>query len=632
MYSVLPQRVGPPTVEPTRFGRTGSPVLLVPPRLASYLAQPLTGETIAVVSRRPSQFWTTGEEYNTLIASAQQMVSDVSGRDIFDEYERNRLTKFVQWRSMPVGWQVIEGGLLEDRPIIRGAEGRRLWGRMISAVWRNQLGALGWGRAQLAAAATGHLRMYADRAKGAPFHFASKLDWSEARWHIMAARGMWTGRLDPRQLALQCMESVPWMRDEWYAMSFVRLQGSAKPSNVYRLAEGGLVPDHSVAHRYPKVRTIWSVPMWINAVMRPSLGMMAAVIKASPWHAVDTTVVRRRIAEWAARGLEIWSEDASGFDQSIPGEAIRAVTDYDVELSKWLGRPEAFTRSLAATYEAVHSMGVLGPRVRQGEAARLWARDGRAVVSGLSLTTAIDTWVRLGSVVQVYAWTVGTSLDNAWDGLRSGRWGVLIYGDDAVVAVPPGTSTAAWQANMAQLGFTTKLEAGATFLMRWYGYGRSAGSFEAYGFASNMFNNSVNRETQNEAKTETIAALGIAARLEACRGSPNLGKLKAAYMRGTAPMQEAYGRAVREGLGALSDQVARELLTLPADQRRKEIEQLVQARSASGELTGLLVDVAEQTEKSTTTDITAAEYAFDELTFRALTRKLARRAREERPR
>jgi hypothetical protein len=168
--------------------------------------------------------------------------------------------------------------------------------------------------------------------------------------------------------------------------------------------------------------------------------------------------------------------------------------------------------------------------------------------------------------------------------------------------------------------------------MRWYGDGYTAGQTAPHGFVANMFGNSVNRETQNEARTETIAALGIAARLTATSSSPYANLLDQAYMRGTEPMIHSYRRAKTQGLPALAAAVQAELEAMPAPGRRRELELLIPLLSSAGGVPSALATLDDETSASTTTDITAPEYAYDAKVFIALTNKLSLRAQTERAR
>jgi hypothetical protein len=203
--------------------------------------------------------------------------------------------------------------------------------------------------------------------------------------------------------------------------------------------------------------------------------------------------------------MRIWSDDISGFDDSV---CFRHQQDLaDGVLVHWLGA------GLTDLYKHTSTMPLVSGPCAQGDRAYLWRRRG-AILSGLITTTTEGTLINLACVISCVASSLyGGDVSAAITGHALGKWAALVQGDDTLLMAPKGLDPLRYAAAARRHGLTRELQDYPVFLMTWYGPGSSW-----HGLSSRAVMKTATRE--HDAPGPATELFGAAVRWHRCRNDP----------------------------------------------------------------------------------------------------------------
>lgn len=246
---------------------------------------------------------------------------------------------------------------------------------------------------------------------------------------------------------------------------FSRLQGGRKPirAYVYSPSERGPVARADYDGCYPRWRGVFAVNMTYNLSMRPGTGYLTGLLRMTPHVQVRParvgaylqTVIRKSGRPWS----DINEADETNFDlyQDTPQlrAALRILAKYD---------PPA-----AEVYMSMVHHPVLSPRYDPSAGAFMLHKD-RAVLSGMTPTSLVDTLINLAQHIICFARFWNVDYDTAW--ARVGAMDdclVVCMGDDTLVILPRGMTSRHYEDFFTkEVGAVMKVSEGSTFLSTTY--------------------------------------------------------------------------------------------------------------------------------------------------------------------
>lgn len=530
----------------------GRPISQVTPRMRGYLRRDLK---IAIDEEDPVGFWYQNEdEFGAFADAAAAMVQMLIARSrVVKEpgliaTEWDQLRKFVIWRSKPNGWWCIPEGLKSS--INNGDE--RLWDDAATAVLKAYSAKAD--RRTLVESAIAMNRIPATTHKGWPTH-GSGPDLAELDAHATVGLAIRQG-LVTYAGAVERMKAISGVDYGPVAIAFSRTQGIApKWQTGYQSVGGWLQSTYETKNNYPRTRTVWGVPTWMNAIIRENMGMMKGLIRSTPHHDPNPDSALSFISQMRkAPGTTTFSEDISGYDQSVGEYLMRAYNRSAVALGMVV--EESFSsRGVADALDALVDLPVLAPRMSDAHEGYEYARKGR-IISGSSDTTTrgtlinvMRTWI-CAKVTSGLSWT---ALTEAW---RTGRWSYVIWGDDSVITVPKAWASK-WDDVSASLGFKTSAVPGVVFLMRFYPQDGS----KPYGLATRAFINTINKEKRLEPQSMAVARLGLKQRQLMAEDNPVFDIMDWAMRSGSQELRKQWVEVGKTGLRDLEQAVAREVIS-----------------------------------------------------------------------
>jgi hypothetical protein len=357
-----------------------------------------------------------------------------------------------------------------------------------------------------------------------------------------------------------------------HALTFSRTGPTRKAITVYDWRGGGLAPVADVVSGVPRRRAVFGVPAFVNMALLGHANAVKYGVMRTPWtaHPNETTVLLglEHDLRRAGRGAMTFSDDISGFDQSV-----RRI--HQVALAE-----EVYSRYWpAATIDlwlAAQRMPVLGPPIALGSRGFLYTRPhGGMTTSGIITTTLDGTLINLARVVTSVAAALSLTPRDAFGALQKGVWGCKVWGDDTILVLPPRADLARYTERSAELGYTTAPVEGATFLMKYYDLGRRA----VYPLATRVFQQTIWNEKGG--RSPEIELLGLFSRTTGFEANP-LAQEMWALITERAPSLERYAITTRTELrGLMGDPGFRLTLATAIRENRSLVAEWI-ARSERG--------------------------------------------------
>jgi len=238
---------------------------------------------------------------------------------------------------------------------------------------------------------------------------------------------------------------------------FNRAGPLGKPVDGYSPALTGAVRDCTLQGLCCRRRAVNGIPSAVNMAQLAAVKRLQLAAYAWPlrrhYGAAD---VADKLHRNYHHGWEVYSDDISAFDKSV---AQTHQTEMDEEIyARVLGRQTVQMKQWA------RHLPLLSPPLATDMAAFAYKRVG-TTASG-DLTTALDgTFINEARILHCVARASGRSLRNTWDALGS-SWYYLVLGDDTVLMWAKGFAKPELYVQASEsLGYTSKLQHGAVFLM-----------------------------------------------------------------------------------------------------------------------------------------------------------------------
>lgn len=297
-------------------------------------------------------------------------------------------------------------------------------------------------------------------------------------------------------------------------MTLSRTGPLAKPVPVYVRSASGLIHLGEAQGYFCRRRIVVGEPMTTYFLMDDFYRFVMTYLLASRF--TVATLSLETIEDQVAAALSsvtsasperqymegndgILNDDISAFDESVPAELQQSIAD---ELaSRARGNPKLLTS--INNWLAAERMPVAGPAWDTAHDYVLYPSDGMTH-SGLRPTAAMGTIINgyRCTYCATQALDMTPSQAAAWV-LRSGE--VRGLGDDTLIITPRRVNRDRWEAASLEVGFTSKLLPGATFLRRYF---TTAGSTPLAGrfLQQTPYN-------ESSPRTEALEALGGLTRL-----------------------------------------------------------------------------------------------------------------------
>lgn len=565
MRAIWPEEVREPTEKiggAELWQSFGRGVPKVTPRMRGYLRRDLQARED---EEQPTGFWYKNEEqfgvYSDVAAALVNMLT-ARGRTVRQPgllaAEWDQLKKFVIWRTRQNGWWCIPEGLASQ--IDNGDEAE--WAKASDVIMRTYMKHAD--KSNLLQNAVAMNRVPATTHKGWPTH-GSGPDVDEMSAHATIGMAVRHGVLSFDR-AVDKMKSISGVEYGPVATAFSRVQGNAKWITTYRSTAGGwMTPTEETRFRYPRTRTVWGVPNWMNAVIRENMGMMKGLIRSVPHHNPNPDAAQEFIHSFFVDDNDVFSEDISGYDQSVGAMLMRLYNRTTQRVALYV-EPSFYTVGVGRTLDALVTLPVLAPRMSESDEGYIYDRNGR-IISGSSDTSTRGTWINTCRAWMCARYASGLSWEQLAEAWERGVWKYAIWGDDTVVSIPKAWRDK-WTLRSNQLGFETTFVPGAVFLMRYY----SPEGGPAYGLATRAYLNTINKEERLEPTRMDVAMLGLKQRHVMVRNSPFFDVVDWAFQAGRPELKDAWLKAKASKLIDLERAVAengdlstREALALEQD-------------------------------------------------------------------
>lgn len=368
-----------------------------------------------------------------------------------DDYraaEPEHLQKAVMQSGYCPGWQFIEGGLSRATSAALGLEEEAL----LLEKYLYRFATPGWPK--------GGVSYPRGKFKGLPF-----LTRSDAALPVCAAMAALIGNRETAEevmdyvitaLGATTLSTVPLS-----AVQFTRTGPLRKPQPYWRILRDGAYLEYMVTGTYPRRRHVNAQPSFTNMAAR----MLAVSAKlwlrsATSFHHVGRQLTAYQVRSARNQGLEIWSDDISGYDKSVSRE--HQLSLYGV----W--RRNLPDTGVMDLYEwAALDMPTLSPGWDDADGKIIVYGKDAGISSG-HIGTSVDggaiNWMRTVSAVG-YATGWGSQKAAARLGTD---WHLWVWGDDTLIAIPKGFDGDKYTERNEALGYATKLSKAPVFLMTCY--------------------------------------------------------------------------------------------------------------------------------------------------------------------
>jgi hypothetical protein len=269
-----------------------------------------------------------------------------------------------------------------------------------------------------------------------------------------------------------------------------------KAQDIMSVSLGRVAVWGTAASVAPRRRPVNGAPAFLNMMQLPSIAPLKVAITKSGalYNRGPGDVAQRARAFWLRARGKWWSDDLSSFDQSVSDEHQRAMIElvYRPLLGDWFAEFNLATKDLPL---------ISGP-LDSDDAAFIYHKKGQTA-SG-DVKTAIDGGVINGHrIYESMAAGLGCTVREA-EATEGTAWIFFCQGDDTLFSVADGVpfNIDAYVARSESLGFKTKLQDGAVFLMHHIDYERGV----AVALASRVFQQTVFNEYGGEAPEMELAS------------------------------------------------------------------------------------------------------------------------------
>jgi len=293
----------------------------------------------------------------------------------------------------------------------------------------------------------------------------------------------------------------------------------------------------------PRRRAVFGVPAFINMALLGHANTVKYGVMRTPWtsHPDERSVLEGLEYDRAraGRGCLTFSDDISGFDQSVRRSHQESIARH-IYSRYW--PPDAINLWLEA-----QRMPVLGPPLTAGARAWMYTRPhGGVTTSGIITTTLDGTLINLARAITTVAMANRWSVAASFAALIAGAWGIKVWGDDTVMTVQRGFSLERYTEANLTLGYSTAPVRGATFLMKHYDltYRR------VFPLATRILQQTFWNEKGG--RTEEIELLGLFVRTTGFHLNP-LGRDCWALLTERAPLLDRWHVTTREQLASLME-------------------------------------------------------------------------------